>query len=82
MRLTSLLVLSAKYCDIDFYFSLHSSLYAFLGIATALVQNHFNLPFEGSKASKFDPLMLWLEQAQLDETLMLELHQSGSLVCI
>ena len=55
MRLTSLLVLSAKYCDIDFYFSLHSS---FLGIATALVQNHFNLPFEGSKASKFDPLML------------------------
>ena len=56
MRLTSLLVLSAKYCDIDFYFSLHSSLY--LGIATALVENHFNLPFEGSKALMFDLLML------------------------
>ena len=51
-------------------------------IATTLDENHFSLPFEDSKASMFDPLMLWLEQVQLDETLMLELRQSGSLVCI
>ena len=69
-------------CKILWHWFLFQFKQKFLGIATALVENHFSLPFEDSKASKSDPLMLWLEQVQLDETLMLELHQSGSLVCI